>query len=270
MRQPRGAALFLAALVVSGGCDGDPLPTSSGPTTTAAERLEADAGAAEELPRFNERMRLVFTGIVADQATFGARAAAVEAGERPEPGLAAELDASLRRATGTRDLLGSSAGLAGRPVVKEIYLRSAQLYVEAVRMLRAAVGAEQARRSGLVEQARRLVALSNHVYDRSSALVEAEVAARLPPSECDPGADIERTGPGYELACLARAIGSEAARASALGAGPSARHLTLIAEDLRDLAGGLLPDPARLPPQPRSGFDRSELDPRATTGLTGG
>jgi hypothetical protein len=125
-------------------------------------------------------MRLVFTGIVTDLRTFYTRVAEVEAGSRPAEELRADLQTSLRRAEGTRDLLGSSAGLPGNPIPKDLYLRSALLYAEALRALEAALGTQGALRSELVRQARRLKLLSDRVYDRGTAAADPELASGGP------------------------------------------------------------------------------------------
>lgn len=157
------AGVAVAAVLVTG-CRGE-----------RSDARPADAAAATGTGTvFRDRMGLAFTGILVDTATFSTRAGEVAAGARPTGDLLADLDASLHRAQGTRDLVGASTGLSGNPIPKDLYLRSALLYAEALRALRAAVGAQPALRSQLVIQAQRLKVLSDRVYDRGTAAYETD------------------------------------------------------------------------------------------------
>jgi len=256
-----------------------------------------------DVTRFFEVMRLAFTGVLADAATFDQRVSEVASGSRPPADLTADLDASLRRAEGTRDLVGASADLPGLPQARRLYLCSALLYTEALWALRAAAGSTDPGRAELVRQGQRLKVLSNRVYDRGTLWA-------------DPGLPVVRetpdwqregllAGPGPEvtegwgrtltaftdtvrpkvaaptdhepsLARMAMLVDDEAVAAFSAASSTSgslltlhqdrARRLALLGEDLWGVA------PERrggtgLPDHPRSGFDRAGLEPRPVPGV---
>lgn len=255
-----------------------------------------------EVTRFFEITRLAFTGVLADAGTFDQQATEVAAGTLPQADLTAALDASLQRAAGTRDLVGASADLPGLPEARRLYLRSALLYAEALWALRAGVDSTDPGRAELVLQARRLKILSNRVYDRGTVMADPG----LPVIRETPDWDREGLRPGTEpdvpagwgrtlldfvtevrprvtapndyepsLARMAVLVDEEASAAFAFASitsGPlrdlhegRARRLALLGEDL----WGAAPErrPAELPDHPRSGFDRTGLDPRPVPGV---
>jgi hypothetical protein len=257
-----------------------------------------------EVTRFFEVMRLAFTGVLADAATFDQRVTEVAAGSRPPADLTAALDASLRRAEGTRDLVGASADLPGLPQARQLYLRSALLYVEALWALQAGVESADPGRAELVRQAQRLKVLSNRVYDRGTLWADPDLpVVRETPDWQREGllpvtaAPVVGEGWGqtvnafaatvrprvaapthYEpsLARMAVLVDDEAVAAfsaASTTSGPlrdlheaRARRLALLGEDLWGAA------PERrggkgLPDHPRSGFDRAGLEPRPVPGV---
>jgi hypothetical protein len=201
--------------------------------------------------------------------------------------------------------VGASADLPGIPEARQLYLRSALLYAEALWALRAGAESDDPGRAELVLQARRLKVLSNRVYDRGTVTADPElpvvretpdwVREGLVPGA--PPAVAEGWGKtlsaftasarprvaattGYEpsLARMAVLVDEEAAAAFSLAAATSrplremhdarARRLALLGEDLWRAA----PERrgAGLPDHPRSGFDRSALEPRPVPGVGDG
>lgn len=256
-----------------------------------------------EVTRFFEVMRLAFTGVLADAATFDPRVTEVASGSRPPTDLTAALDASLRRVEGTRDLVGASADLPGQPEARQLYLRSALLYAEALWALRAGVESDGPGRAELIRQAQRLKVLSNHVYDRGTVIADP----KLPVIRETPNWDREGLVPGAgpvapqgwgqtlsafttaarprvaaptpwepSLARMAVLVDDEAAAAFAVAStstGPlrdqheaRARRLALLGEDLWRAAPERTSG-AGLPEHPRSGFDRTGLQPRPVPGV---
>ena len=185
-----GALVAVGALVggmtVSGGQDGD------GADGTDGRSEVSESQDAARVTRFFDVMRLAFTGVLTDAGTFDQRVSEVASGSVPPADLTAALDTSLGRATGTRDLVGSSADLAGLPDARRLYLRSALLYAEALWALRTAVESSEPARAELVLQARRLKLLSNRVYDRGTAVADP----RLPVIRGTPDWEREGLRPG--------------------------------------------------------------------------
>ncbi|MDQ3944028.1 MAG: hypothetical protein M3357_02500 [Actinomycetota bacterium] len=301
----RRTLLVVGALVATGALVSGIAMTRGGGTSEVAGHYEQRPGSEPaDVTRFFEVMRLAFTGVLADAATFDERVAEVASGSRPPEELTAALDASLRRAEGTRDLVGASADLPGLPQARQLYLRSALLYAEALWALRAGVESDDHGRAELVVQARRLKLLSNRVYDRGTVVADPAlpVIRETPDWQREGllpgrGADVRegwgqtlsaftaavrpRVAPPthYEpsLARMAVLVDDEAAAAfsvaSTTTSGPlrdrheaRARRLALLGEDLWGAAperrGG-----TGLPDHPRSGFDRSGLEPRPVPGI---
>jgi hypothetical protein len=299
--------LVVGALVATGALVSGIAVTQGGGTSEADGHYEQrPAPTPAEVTRFFEVMRLAFTGVLADAASFDGRVAEVASGGRPPAELTAALDASLRRVEGTRDLVGASSDLPGLPDPRRLYLRSALLYAEALWALRAGVESEGAGRAELVRQAQRLKMLSNHVYDRGTVMADPDLPIiRETPDWVREGL-VPLAGPvvpeGWgqklsvftaavrprvaapthwepSLARMAVLVDDEAVAAFSVGSTSSgslrdlhearARRLALLGEDLwraaPERAGG-----AGLPDHPRSGFDRSGLEPRPVPGVGGG
>jgi hypothetical protein len=296
--------LVVGALVATGALVSGIVMTQGGQTSEADGHYEQSAAPGPaEVTRFFEVMRLAFTGVLADAATFDQRVAEVASVSRPPAELTTALDASLRRAEGTRDLVGASADLPGLPGARRLYLRSALLYIEALWALRAGVESDDPGRAELVLQAQRLKVLSNRVYDRGTVMADPD----LPVIRETPNWDQEHLSAGaapvvtegwgqtlsaftaavrprvaaptnYEpsLARMAVLVDDEAAAAFSVASTTSgplreahqarARRLALLGEDLWRAAperrGG-----AGLPDHPKSGFDRSGLEPRPVPGV---
>lgn len=305
--RPRRTLLVVGALVATGALVGGMASIQGGGTSDADGRSElSPAPGPDDVTRFFEVMRLAFTGVLADAATFDQRVTEVASGSRPPAELTADLDASLRRAEGTRDLVGASADLPGRPVARRLYLRSALLYAEALWALRTGAEAADPGRADLVRQARRLKVLSNRVYDRGTLAADPALPVvretpdwqregLLPVSGAEVGEGWGRTLNAFtasvrprvaeptedepSLARMAVLVDDEAVAAfsaASTTSGPlrdlhegRARRLALLGEDL----WGAAPEPrggAGLPDHPRSGFDRAGLEPRPVPGLVDG
>ncbi|MGH9039489.1 MAG: hypothetical protein ACRDZ3_04590 [Acidimicrobiia bacterium] len=285
---------LVAGMAMSVGGDGE-----TGGTGDASE--VAEARDAAQVTRFFDVMRLAFTGVLTDASTFDQRATEVAGGSVPPADLIAALDASLGRAAGTRDLVGSSADLAGLPDARRLYLGSALLYAEALWALRTAVSSTDPARAELVLQARRLKVLSNRVYDRGTVMADPSLpviretpdwereglrpaAAEVPPGW---GLDLRaftaavrpRVAAATEfepsLARMAVLVDDEATAAYTFASTASgslrdqhehrARRLALLGEDLWDAAPER--QAAGLPDHPRSGFDRTGLEPQPVPGV---
>ncbi len=305
---PRRTLLVVGALVATGALVGG-IAVSQGQGTNRAEgRYEVRPGAdPADVTRFFEVMRLAFTGLLADAATFDQRVAEVSAASRPPAELTAALDASLHRVAGTRDLVGASADLPGLlPEAHRLYLRSALLYAEALWALRAGAESDEPARAELVLQARRLKILSNRVYDRGTFLADSDLPViretpdwgreglvptalpTVPPGWAQTLRDFvagvrprvaDPTNYEPSLARMAVLVDDEAVSAftaAAIVSGPlrdlheaRAHRLSLLGEDLWQAA----PERrgrAGLPDHPRSGFDRAGLEPQPVPGLDGG
>jgi hypothetical protein len=297
--------LVVGALVATGALvSGIAMTQGGGGTSDADGHYEQrPAPGPAEVTRFFEVMRLAFTGVLADAATFDERVAEVDSGSRPPAELTAALDASLRRVEGTRDLVGASADLPGLPQARQLYLRSALLYAEALWALRAGAESADPGSSELVRQARRLKVLSNRVYDRGTVWADPELPViretpdwqregLLPVTGAEVGEGWGQTLSAFtaavrprvaapthyepSLARMAVLVDDEAAAAfsaasTAFGSlrdlhEARARRLALLGEDLWGAApehqGG-----AGLPEHPRSGFDRTGLEPRPVPGV---
>ena len=305
LRRPRRTLKVVGALVVTGALVGGIASTQGGGTSDPDGHYEqSPAPGPADVTRFFEVMRLAFTGVLADAATFDQRVTEVGSGSRPTAELTAALDASLRRAEGTRDLVGSSADLPGLPLARQLYLRSALLYTEALWTLRAGAESVDPGRADLVRQARRLKLLSNRVYDRGTLWADPALPvvretpdwqreSLLPVSGTEVAEGWGRTLNTFtadvrsrvaaptdhepSLARMAVLIDDEAAAAFSAASNASgplrdlhegrARRLALLGEDLWAAA----PErSAGLPDHPRSGFDRAGLEPRPVPGVGDG
>jgi hypothetical protein len=303
----RRTLLVVGALVATGALVSGIATTQGGDTSGADTHSELrPAPEPAEVTRFFEVMRLAFTGVLADAATFDGRVAEVASGSRPPAELTATLDASLRRAAGTRDLVGASADVPGLPLARQLYLRSALLYAEALWALRAGVESEDPERAELVRHAQRLKVLSNRVYDRGTVWADPS----LPVIRDTPSWDREGLLPvaapvvpeGWahtlhafaasvrprvaapsdwepSLARMAVLVDDEAVAAFSVASTTSgsvrdlhearARRLALLGEDLWRAAPERRGG-AGLPDHPPSGFDRSDLEPRPVAGVGDG
>ncbi|MGH8994137.1 MAG: hypothetical protein ACRDYV_05060 [Acidimicrobiia bacterium] len=300
--RPRRTVVVVGALMATGALLGGVVLTQGGGPSGADGSERPTAPDATQVDRFFGVMRLAFTGVLADAGTFDQRAEEVAAGTLPPAQLTAALDASLRRAEGSRDLVGASADLPGVPQARPLYLNAALLYAEALWALRAGVESAGPGRAELVLSARRLKVLSNRVYDRGTVLADPGLPVvretpdwaregllpAAPPSvaagwgqtlgEFAAGVRARVAPPTSDEPSLARmavlvddeAVAAWGAASSATGAlrdahEARARRLSLLGEDLWRAA----PDGDR-PDHPRSGFDRTGLDPQPVPGLDDG